>query len=163
MCMCTMPWEKLLLTVTIIPSISFQPTHIMIHRWLIHIVKKRDPTLAIVAYRRGQCDDELINVTNRYSLFKLQARYVVERMDSVLWEKVLNPENEYRRLLINQVVSTALPESKSPEQVSADPPHELIELLGKIVLQSSMFSGNSNLQNLLILTAINADPSRVID
>ncbi|XP_077251138.1 clathrin heavy chain 2-like [Tasmannia lanceolata] len=133
--------------------------------------EKRDPTLAVVAYRRGQCDDELINVTNKNSLFKLQARYVVERMDADLWEKVLNPENEYRRQLIDQVVSTALPESKSPEQVSAtvkafmtaDLPHELIELLEKIVLQNSAFSGNSNLQNLLILTAIRADKSRVMD
>ncbi|KAI9389626.1 hypothetical protein POPTR_008G070600v4 [Populus trichocarpa] len=133
--------------------------------------EKRDPTLAVVAYRRGQCDDELINVTNKNSLFKLQARYVVERMDGDLWEKVLNPENEYRRQLIDQVVSTALPESKSPEQVSAavkafmtaDLPHELIELLEKIVLQNSAFSGNFNLQNLLILTAIKADPSRVMD
>ncbi|KAL5974984.1 hypothetical protein ACLOJK_031660 [Asimina triloba] len=133
--------------------------------------EKRDPTLAVVAYRRGQCDDELINVTNKNSLFKLQARYVVERMDSDLWEKVLSPDNEYRRQLIDQVVSTALPESKSPEQVSAavkafmtaDLPHELIELLEKIVLQNSAFSGNTNLQNLLILTAIKADPSRVMD
>ncbi|KAI3740884.1 hypothetical protein L2E82_31359 [Cichorium intybus] len=85
--------------------------------------------------------------------------------------KVLNPENEYRRQLIDQVVSTALPEYKSPEQVSAavkafmtsDLPHELIELLEKIVLQNSAFSGNFNLQNLLILTAIKADPSRVMD
>ncbi|KAG9142165.1 hypothetical protein Leryth_007608 [Lithospermum erythrorhizon] len=115
--------------------------------------------------------DELINVTNKNSLFKLQARYVVERMDGDLWDKVLNPENEFRRLLIDQVVSTALPESKSPEQVSAavkafmtaDLPHELIELLEKIVLQNSAFSGNFNLQNLLILTAIKADPSRVMD
>lgn len=38
--------------------------------------EKRDPTLAVVAYRRGQCDDELVNVTNKNSLFKLQARYV---------------------------------------------------------------------------------------
>ncbi|CAD5174389.1 unnamed protein product [Musa acuminata subsp. malaccensis] len=133
--------------------------------------EKRDPTLAVVAYRRGQCDDELINVTNKNSLFKLQARYVVERMDADLWEKVLQPENEYRRQLIDQVVSTALPESKSPEQVSAavkafmtaDLPHELIELLEKIVLQNSAFSGNFNLQNLLILTAIKADPPRVMD
>ncbi|CAL0315619.1 unnamed protein product [Lupinus luteus] len=133
--------------------------------------EKRDPTLAVVAYRRGQCDDELVNVTNKNSLFKLQARYVVERMDGDLWDKVLNPENEFRRLLIDQVVSTALPESKSPEQVSAavkafmtaDLPHELIELLEKIVLQNSAFSGNFNLQNLLILTAIKADPSRVMD
>ncbi|XP_008667181.1 clathrin heavy chain 1 isoform X1 [Zea mays] len=133
--------------------------------------EKRDPTLAVVAYRRGQCDDELIIVTNKNSLFKLQARYVVERMDGDLWDKVLQPENEYRRQLIDQVVSTALPESKSPEQVSAavkafmtaDLPHELIELLEKIVLQNSAFSGNFNLQNLLILTAIKADPSRVMD
>ncbi|KAI4997071.1 hypothetical protein ZWY2020_052413 [Hordeum vulgare] len=121
--------------------------------------EKRDPTLAVVAYRRGQCDDELINVTNKNSLFKLQARYVVERMDGDLWDKVLLPENEYRRQFIDQVVSTALPESKSPEQVSA----ALIELLEKIVLQNSAFSGNFNLQNLLILTAIKADPSRVMD
>ena len=39
--------------------------------------EKRDPTLAVVAYRRGQCDDELINVTNKNSLFKLQARLVM--------------------------------------------------------------------------------------
>ncbi|VAI16215.1 unnamed protein product [Triticum turgidum subsp. durum] len=133
--------------------------------------EKRDPTLAVVAYRRGQCDEELINVTNKNSLFKLQARYVVERMDGDLWDKVLQPDNEYRRQFIDQVVSTALPESKSPEQVSAavkafmtaDLPHELIELLEKIVLQNSAFSGNFNLQNLLILTAIKADSSRVMD
>lgn len=40
--------------------------------------EKRDPTLAVVAYRRGQCDDELINVTNKNSLFKLQARFVID-------------------------------------------------------------------------------------
>lgn len=38
--------------------------------------EKRDPTLAVVAYRRGQCDDELIDVTHNNSLFKLQARYL---------------------------------------------------------------------------------------
>lgn len=40
---------------------------------------------------------------------------------------------------------------------------ELIELLEKIVLNNSAFSSNANLQNLLILTAIKADPSRVKD
>ncbi|GMP83804.1 hypothetical protein CsSME_00037590 [Camellia sinensis var. sinensis] len=47
--------------------------------------------------------------------------------------------------------------------MTADLPHELIELLEKIVLQNSAFSGNFNLQNLLILTAIKADPPRVMD
>lgn len=54
----------------------------------------------------------------------------------------------------DQVVSTALPESKNPEQVSvavkafmaANLQAELIELLEKIVLQTSSFSNNHNLQ-----------------
>jgi clathrin heavy chain len=133
--------------------------------------EKRDPNLACVAYKRGQCDDALVDCTNKNSMFKIQARYVVERMDEDLWGKVLDPESEHRRQLIDQVVSTALPESKNPEQVSvsvkafmtADLPNELIELLEKIVLQNSAFSGNPNLQNLLILTAIKADGTRVMD
>ena len=36
--------------------------------------EKRDPTLAVVAYKRGKCDLELVAVTNKNSLFKLQAR-----------------------------------------------------------------------------------------
>ena len=110
-------------------------------------------------------------VTNKNSLFKLQSRYVVERMDVDLWAHVLADENQHRRQLIDQVVSTALPESKNPEQVSvtvkafmtAEMPQELIELLEKIVLQNSAFSNNPNLQNLLILTAIKADKTRVMD
>jgi clathrin heavy chain len=66
-------------------------------------------------------------------------------------------------------VSTALPESSNPEQVSvavkafmAQELHaELIDLLDKIVLQKSAFSNNANLQNLLILTAIRVSANRV--
>lgn len=68
-----------------------------------------------------------------------------------------------------QVNSTALPESRNPEQVSvavkafmlAGLQGELIELLEKIVLQNSSFSNNHNLQNLLIITAIKVAPSAV--
>ena len=66
--------------------------------------EKRDPTLACVAYKRGECDEELVDVTNRNSLFKLQSRYIVERMNPELWALVLDPENQYRRQLIDQVV-----------------------------------------------------------
>ena len=65
--------------------------------------EKRDPHLACVAYKRGQCDDELLSCTNRNSLFKLQARYVVERQDMELWAKALQEENTYRRQFIDQV------------------------------------------------------------
>jgi len=133
--------------------------------------EKRDPNLACIAYKRGQCDEALVKVTSDNSLFKVQARYVVERMDMTLWKTVLSEENSNRRNLIDQVVSTALPESKNPEQVSiavkafmeCDLPNELIELLEKIVIQTGAFANNPNLQNLLIITAIKGGSPRVMD
>ncbi|CAK8683084.1 clathrin heavy chain 1 [Clavelina lepadiformis] len=133
--------------------------------------EKRDPHMACVCYERGQCDDELISLCNENSLFKSEARYLVRRKDVELWGKVLDDTNQYRRQLIDQVVQTALGEAQDPDEISvavkafmsADLPNELIELLEKIVLDNSMFSDHRNLQNLLILTAIKADSSRVMD
>lgn len=138
--------------------------------------ESRDPHLSFVAYKRawGECDQELIEVTNKHGFFKDQARYLVERQDEDLWATVLAEDNEYRRQLIDQVVASALAESRVPEEVSvtvkafmaADLPNELIELLERIVLHGSAdreFHNNRNLQNLLILTAIKADPKRVMD
>lgn len=135
--------------------------------------EKRDPYLAFVAYKRGLCDYELIEVTNKNGLFKNQARYLVERQDEGLWGYVLKDENEHKRSLVDQVVQTALPESKNPDEVSttvrafmtADMPNELIELLEKIVIEGkdSAFSQNKSLQNLLLITAIKADRTRVMD
>merc|ERR1719199_1054147 len=133
--------------------------------------EKRDPQLSFLAYKRGLCDDELVDVTNRHGLYKQQARYLVERQDLELWAKVLQEDNEHRRSCIDATVQNALPETKNPDVVSttvkafmtAELPNELIELLEKIVLQNSEFSDNRNLQNLLILTAIKADTTRVMD
>lgn len=133
--------------------------------------EKRDPHLACVAYERGLCDEELIKVCNENSLFKSQARYLVKRREPDLWAVVLQEDNEYRRQLIDQVVQTALSETQDPEDISvtvkafmtADLPNELIELLEKIVLDNSIFSDHRNLQNLLILTAIKADRTRVME
>ena len=47
--------------------------------------------------------------------------------------------------------------------MAADLPNELIELLEKIVLENSVFSDHRNLQNLLILTAVKADATRVME
>ena len=130
--------------------------------------EKRD---AYIAYERGQIDNELVRVTNENSMFKHQARYLVKRRNVELWATVLIKENVNRRQLIDQVTGTALPETQDPEDVSvtvkafmaADLPNELIELLEKLVLDGSAFSENRNLQNLLILTAVKADKSRVMD
>ena len=55
--------------------------------------EERNPDLAFTAYKRawGSCDDELIEVTNKSYLFRMQARYLVERQEPTLWAKVLDP------------------------------------------------------------------------
>lgn len=133
----------------------------------------RNADLAFIAYRRawGSCDDQLIEVSNRNYLYRLQAKYLVERKDEELWSKVLNQDNEHKQAVIDKVVQFALPESDNTEEVAttvkafmdADMPSELIELLEKIVLHNSDFSSNQDLQNLLILTAIKADRTKVMD
>ncbi|GMH86760.1 hypothetical protein TL16_g10645, partial [Triparma laevis f. inornata] len=137
-----------------------------------------DPSLAFAAYQKanGDCDDQLIRITASHSLYRELARYCVSRMDAGLWEKVLKREEDGTesvecRSLIDQVVEWALPESSNADEVSAtvkaflaaELPGELINLLERIVLQGSEFSENSNLQNLLILTAIRAEPTKVAE
>jgi clathrin heavy chain len=107
--------------------------------------EKRDPHLAFTVYKRGNCDDQLIELSNKNGLFKQLARYLVERQDLAVWEKVLTNDNAHKRDLVDQVVQTALPEVKNADVVSttvkafiaADLPNELIELLDKIVLHGS--------------------------
>jgi clathrin heavy chain len=65
--------------------------------------EKRDPYLAFLAYQRGQCDDELLLVTNENSMFKHQARYLVKRRDGNLWAKALYAGSPYRRAIVDQV------------------------------------------------------------
>lgn len=133
--------------------------------------EKRDPNLAFIAYSKGENDLDLVNITNENSMFKAQARYLLERADPELWNFVLSENNENRRSLVDQVISTAVPEATEPEKVSVavkaflqnDLPVELIELLEKIILEPSPFSDNGSLQNLLIFTATKADKSKVMD
>jgi clathrin heavy chain len=136
--------------------------------------ESRDPHLAMIVYRRanGACDEDFIRVSSEHGLFKDQARYLVEQQNNDLWDKVLSPDNQHRREVIDQVVSTALPECNEAERVSntvkafmaASLPNELIELLERLIIHGSSdgeFATNTNLQNLLILTAIKADTKRV--
>ncbi|RYP03538.1 hypothetical protein DL764_005093 [Monosporascus ibericus] len=133
--------------------------------------EKRDPNLAFIAYQKGQNDLELVNITNENSMYRAQARYLLERADRELWNFVLSENNIHRRSVIDQVIATAVPECSDPAKVSEavaaflhnDLPGELIELLEKIMLEPSPFNDNPSLQNLLILTAARADKARVMD
>ncbi|KAI1110847.1 clathrin heavy chain-like protein [Nemania sp. NC0429] len=133
--------------------------------------EKRDPNLAFIAYQKGQNDLELVNITNENSMYRAQARYLLDRADRELWTFVLSENNIHRRSVVDQVIATAVPESNDPAKVSeavasfmaSDMPIELIELLEKIILEPSPFTDNPSLQNLLMLTAAKADKGRVMD
>ncbi|KAI1336912.1 clathrin heavy chain [Xylariaceae sp. FL0016] len=133
--------------------------------------EKRDPNLAYIAYQKGQNDLELVNITNENSMYRAQARYLLDRSDRELWTFVLSENNIHRRSVVDQVTATAVPECTDPAKVSeavasflaSDLPIELIELLEKIVLEPSPFNDNPSLQNLLILTAAKSDKGRVMD
>ncbi|KAH0480016.1 MAG: hypothetical protein KVP17_004537 [Porospora cf. gigantea B] len=136
--------------------------------------EERDPHLAFAAYKKanGTCDRELIALANRDGLFRLQAKYLVERQDLELWAMVLRGEDEFKSQVVDSVVQVALPESTVAEEVSvtvkaflaADLKTELMELLDRVVLHGNNdFAKHKNLQNLLVMTAIRADPNRVRD
>jgi len=133
--------------------------------------EQKHPQLACIAYERGKCDQDFIRVCNENNLFKNEVRYLIKRKDLQLWTTVLKKENKFSRQLIDQVVQTALNETQNPEDVNlivkslmaADLQRELIEFLDKAVLKNSAFSNDKYLQNLLILTAIKADRSRLLE
>lgn len=134
--------------------------------------ERRDPQLAIIAYRRGQCDDDLLRVTNANALYKQQAAYLIRRRDPAVWARVLGPTNEHRDKLVKQIVVSSLPECRDAEDVSstvkafiaADLKADLIALLERLLFDggaAASFRGNRNLHNLLLLTAISTAPERV--
>lgn len=129
-----------------------------------------DPHLAIIAYKRawGQCDDEVIALTDRFKLYRVQAKYLVERRDRNLWASVLRTDNPNRREVVDYVVSSALPDSTEVEEVSVavqaflqvGESSELISLLEKIVLHNPQFAGFKKLQNLLLITVMRSETEK---
>ncbi|KII65668.1 Clathrin heavy chain 1 [Thelohanellus kitauei] len=133
--------------------------------------EKRDPKLACIAYEKGCNDQLLIDVCYKNGLFKNLSRYAINRKDPSLWRKLLDPTNDYRRSFIDQTSKSALSENFETEAISVmvksfidmELSRELIDLLEKIVLTDSSYRPHKSLQNLLLLTAIKTDPSRLLD
>ena len=131
----------------------------------------RDPQLALFAYKKaaGKCDEELINLTNKNAMYRAQAQYLVESLNPDLWRKVLSEDTDHKKAVTDQVIQVILPQTRNPDEVSvtvkafmeAGLTAELMDLLEKLVLHNNEFSKNKSLQNLLILTAVTADPSKV--
>ena len=62
--------------------------------------------MAFTAYRRGQCDKELVTVCTKNGMFKHLSRYLVKRQDLALWGEVLT-QSPNRKMLVDAVVQTA--------------------------------------------------------
>jgi clathrin heavy chain len=131
----------------------------------------RNPNLAVTAYIKGHCDDALVEVTTNYSMYKEQAKYLVDRGDESLWQRVLKDDTEARGHLVDHLVGQVLPEIKEAQKIGlvvkvfleADLPAYLIELLDKIVLQTGQYRGEKQLETLLIMTAVKTNKDRVQD
>ncbi|ELW64722.1 Clathrin heavy chain 2 [Tupaia chinensis] len=144
-----------------------------------YLVRRKDPELwAHVLEETNPCRRQLIDQGSlpspgqppRMSRRCLLTEGVQEALGATA-----APGNSYPKAGLRagsgEVVQTALSETQDPEEISvtvkafmtADLPSELMELLEKIVLENSVFSEHRNLQNLLILTAIKADHTRVMD
>ncbi len=81
-------------------------------------------------------------------MFRIEARYLIHRKDSVLWSQVLREDNPYRQPLIDKVIQIVLAETQDPEEVSVtikalmmtNLPNELLEPLKKIARDNSVFN-----------------------
>eukprot|EP01013_Petalomonas_cantuscygni_P037898 TRINITY_DN68827_c0_g1_i1.p1 TRINITY_DN68827_c0_g1~~TRINITY_DN68827_c0_g1_i1.p1 ORF type:complete len:1710 (+),score=593.72 TRINITY_DN68827_c0_g1_i1:183-5312(+) len=134
--------------------------------------ENRDPSLALICYERGQCDEQIVQLCLQNCMFRQLAQYLVHRQDPQLWAKALAEEDsETRGPLVDAVVNSVLPESKEHDEVitavraffAAQLHSELIDLLEKIVLGPSEFRGNPTLSNVLLQTAVMAGSDRVAD
>ncbi|PVV01950.1 hypothetical protein BB560_003614 [Smittium megazygosporum] len=140
--------------------------------------EKRDPSYAFLAFTSpqtsGRANLELVKLATSNSMFRQLALYVIKRKNPQLWALVLNSADvdaTNRKLFIDQVVSTGINENSDPEEVSvavksfmeANLPNELISLLEKLLFSTTDFANNKNLQNLLFLTSIKADPTNLVD
>jgi len=102
-------------------------------------------------------------------MYRAQAQYLVESLNPDLWKKVLSEDTEHKKAVTDQVIQVILPQTRNPDEVSvtvkafieAGLQAELMDLLEKLVLHNNEFSKNKSLQNLLILTAISSDTSKV--
>eukprot|EP00767_Chilomastix_cuspidata_P001586 gnl/Chilomastix_cuspidata/171.p1 GENE.gnl/Chilomastix_cuspidata/171~~gnl/Chilomastix_cuspidata/171.p1 ORF type:complete len:1855 (+),score=838.99 gnl/Chilomastix_cuspidata/171:43-5565(+) len=155
------------------------------HNELGHFCEKREPTLSFMCYATDSTANsyaDIIRVSNENALHKNLARFLVNKDDPEVWGIALgeetNPEEGDRKSLIDQVISTAIPEAcargeENPVTTAirafktAELNSRLIELLEKIVLDhtasefSNVFAQNQSLQTLLVVTAINTDSQRV--
>ncbi|KAK1442350.1 clathrin [Babesia gibsoni] len=133
----------------------------------------RDPMLAFLIYSEALLDSDVVRLCMANSMHKMLASYALKRSSPMLWNGIMSETSttvneEGRKRLCEELVAMA-PECPNASEISCvlkalldnNRNAEVIALLEQILLNPTQFSSSSNLQNLLLATAVKTDPSRL--
>ncbi|GIX64752.1 clathrin heavy chain, putative [Babesia caballi] len=135
--------------------------------------EERDPMLAFLIYSEATLDDDVLRLCAASGLHKMLTSYAMKRSSARLWRDIFAPDSvavtpDDRKRVCEELVAMA-PESSSAAEVScvlkalldASMNEEVIALLEQILLTQTQFSNSSNLQNLLLATAVKTNPAKL--
>eukprot|EP01064_Diplonema_japonicum_P020232 TRINITY_DN2938_c0_g1_i2.p1 TRINITY_DN2938_c0_g1~~TRINITY_DN2938_c0_g1_i2.p1 ORF type:complete len:1602 (+),score=485.27 TRINITY_DN2938_c0_g1_i2:659-4807(+) len=132
--------------------------------------ESKSPELALVAYETGANDEEVLRLAADNKMYNELAGYLLKRQDLPLWNTVLSRED--KKEIVDSLITYAIPRVADPTEISvavkaftqAGMPGQLTAILEKLILgdENSPFSQNRYLQNLLLLTVIQTEPSKAM-
>lgn len=133
--------------------------------------ESRDPGLSFLAYQRGNCHTELLDVAVKNGMWKPLAKHLIRQQNNDLWMTVLKDKsNVDQRQLIEAVRQDKFAECKVAEDVivtvrafmKADLLSELSAILEELVV-GGRFARNRFLENLLLISAIKGRKEKVME
>lgn len=134
----------------------------------------KDPHMAVAAYMKGKCDQEMISAGNRHGLHRVLATYLMHRQDLDVWAQAFEVDETNKKALIEQVLSVGLSEAAFGDEVrtvvaafsNAGLTDDLADLLERVLLQkccppqvSAELDACAELQNLFLLTIMSTGDS----
>ncbi|GFE55454.1 clathrin heavy chain [Babesia ovis] len=134
--------------------------------------EERDPMLAYLIYSEAQLDNDVLRLCIANNLHKMLASYALKRTSSTLWRDIVSGTTEvnadHRKQVCEELVTLA-PECSNASEIScalkslldAGMNEEVIALLEQLLLKQTQFSSSSNLQNLLLATAVKTNPAKL--
>ncbi|EDO05779.1 uncharacterized protein BBOV_IV001820 [Babesia bovis T2Bo] len=132
----------------------------------------RDPMLAYLVYSEAQLDSDVLRLCIGNGFYKMLAAYALKRSSPSLWHDIFSEtsglDDDNRKHVCEELVILA-PDSSNASEIScalkalldAGMNEEVIALLEQLLLKQTQFSSSSNLQNLLLATAVKTNPSKL--
>ncbi|ORM41265.1 Clathrin heavy chain 1 [Babesia sp. Xinjiang] len=135
--------------------------------------EERDPMLAYLIYYEAQLDSDVLRLCLANGFHKMLASYALKRSSTSLWRDIVvsnssTISSDDRKRVCEELVSLA-PECSNASEIScalkalldSGMNVEVIALLEQLLLTQTQFSSSSNLQNLLLATAVKTNPAKL--